>query len=226
MSMAAFVPKVEAYGVYKGPLYTELHDEEAELCRYSGGWLAARFLTEGVTIRPTGEDFHVDPSTCWLLVNEDDFDIVRGEIGPCDWCSSFDFRCTNLCRNRLTTDARRDGSIIMPATDPLRELARLIGQGDPFGYQHRPPDNPREGRGVVTELERDIVASLTAEFHSGGFVGQRDRADEIPVTLRGAYPPIPKPYQYNTRLVVGIAVCWFITGIILGWWGTSTWPWW
>jgi hypothetical protein len=211
-----FVPKVQAYGVYKGPLYTELHDEEAELCRYSNVWLAARFLTENVTIKPTGEDFHVDPSTCWLMLHVDDFEIIKGELGPCDWCSSFDFRCTNLCRNHLTdVGQRRDGAIIMPSVDPLRELARLIGQSDPFKdayYDHIDPVG-------VQVMERRVLPE--EHLHERVAAFHRERvADAIPVR------ELPRRYQYSTRLVAGIAVCWFITGVILGWWGTYTWPWW
>jgi hypothetical protein len=229
--------KPQAIGVYKGPLYPELHDEEAELCRYSVKWLAARFITEGASIKPTGEDYRIDPSMYWLLLHADDFDIIKGELSPCDWCSSFDFRCTNTC-DRVDTPRRespRDGAIIQPVADVLSELARLVGQSDPFAPYRPGPDDlrsTREGRAIVEEREHSV------RFASGGYVGEseqdawaRTEGGIMPNKLHPhwhsdrAYPKKPK-HQYTTRLVAVIAVCWLFTGIVLGWWGTMIWQSW
>jgi hypothetical protein len=217
--------KDEAYGVYKGPLYPELQDEEARLCRYSGDWIVARFLTEGVSINPTGESFHVDPSTCWILFHADDFDIIRGELSPCDWCSSFDFRCTGTCK-RIGGESVKDGALVMPAIDPLKELARLIGQGDPPFAPPRLAMKPFSYTDC-TWPECDCGETDICRRNPEQPDAYLRRKLEAEAAHKQVVQDVERrSYQYTTRLVMIIAVCWFITGVCLGWWGTYTWPWW
>jgi hypothetical protein len=203
--------KAQAYGVYKGPLYPDLLAEEAELCRYSGEWVAARFLVEHMMIRPTGEGHEVDPNSVWILFHADDFDIIKGEVGPCDWCSSFDFRCTGMCK-KITAGPRRespkDGAIIQPVADPLAHLAKLLDQADPFAPYRPGPDDlrsTREGRAIVEQLEHQARTRGGAAYE---------------------YEPKVVVRLETTRYVAVIASCWLILGILIGWLGTYTWPWW
>jgi hypothetical protein len=179
----------QAIGVYKGPLYPELHDEEAQLTRYAGAWVAALFI-QGDSIRPTGENFLIDPRKAWLLFHEGDFDIIDGELAPN--VSGFDVA------------SPKDGAIV-EFVDPLKELARLITQrslraSDPFS-PYRPPEELEKPDAY---LRRKLEAQAT----------HKSLVEDM------------QPYQYTTRYVAVIASCWLILGILIGWLGTYTWPWW
>jgi hypothetical protein len=206
----------QALGVYRGPLYPELHDKGAELTRYAGAWVAAHFI-QGDPIRPTGENFLIDPRQAWLLFHESDFDIIEGKLAPN--VSGFDVA------------SPKDGAIV-EFVDTLKELARLItqrslGSSDPFS-PYRPPEKPFSYTDCVwpecdcgdTDMCRRNIEKPDAYLR---------RNLEAQAAFKRADASIAvQPHQYFAAgmYVAVIASCWFILGILIGWLGTYKWPWW